>query len=154
MTYRRSPSFSSILLSSFLLALFPSNLLLAGGHRRAVATPSESLAIAFGDAPLVDVGTIASTNGRAAIVKRTLTVRIGQTSEEARGTATLRAFLQAPDPYCTIRLDGIVLGTAPRVIAANAPIGIAVTHRLEVEVPVTAPEGTVASTITFEATTD
>lgn len=151
---------ATLVLYLSLISFFTPNLQ-AGGRQRAVAAPPPStLSLTFldsgRDATVLDAGTIAWRGGRkqSTITTRTFAVRIGPASREARGTATLRAFLQTPDPNTTIRIDGITLGIAPRVIRRNAPIGIAVTHRLEVEVPVSAPEGAVAATIGWEVTTE
>ena len=138
----------------------------AGARRRAVAAPvpSDELSIAFVDAghDVLDAGAIAfrptavGSKGRRgmAATTRMFGLRIGQPSREARGTATLRAFLETADPRCVVRIDGVVLGTAPRVIRHHAPIGIAMRHRLEIEVPPQAPEGALLTTIGWEVTTD
>lgn len=135
----------------------------AGGRQRAVAVshPSSSLSLTFlegGQAAtaVVDAGTISWRGGRKqySVTTRTFGVRIGNATREARGTATLRAYLETPDPHAVIRVNGILLGATPRVIQRNAPIGIAVTHRLEIAVPVSAPEGTLAATIGWEVTTE
>jgi len=138
-----------------LLALFSllfSLHLPAGGRRRAVSVspPSEDLAIAFVDAPggMVDTGSIAGKT------RRTFGIRIGHPSREARGHATLHAFLETGDPRCIVRLDGIVLGTQPRVIDRFTPIGITTTHRLEIEVPASVPEGAFLTTIGWNVSTD
>lgn len=124
----------------------------AGGRRRAVSVspPSEELTIAFVDAPggMVDAGRIAGKT------RRTFGIRIGRPSQEARGHATLRAFLENADPRCIVRLDGMVLGTQPRVIDRFTPIGITTTHRLEIEVPASAPEGALVTTIGWDVSTD
>ena len=130
----------------------------AGGRRRvtAVSPTSPALSVVFVDGELLDAGTIAS-NGRkkkSTTTTRNVTLRIGAASRESRGTATLRAFLEVPDPRCTIRIDGIVLGAAPRVIQRHAPIGIAVTHRIEIEVPHSAAEGPLQTAIGWEITTE
>jgi len=144
-------------------SLFVSIHLHAGGRQRAVAVspPSSALSLTFlegGQVPtaVVDAGTIAWRAGRkqVSVTARTFGVRIGTATREARGTATLRAYLETPDPNAAIRVDGILLGATPRIIQRNAPIGIAVTHRLEIEVPVSAPEGTLAATIGWEVTTE
>lgn len=138
-----------------LLALFSllfSLHLPAGGRRRAVpvSPPAEDLAIAFVDAPggMVDTGSIAGKT------RKTFGIRIGRPSREARGHASLSAFLEIGDPRCIVRLDGMVLGTQPQVIDRFAPIGITTTHRLEIEVPASAPEGALAATIGWHVTTD
>jgi hypothetical protein len=125
----------------------------AGGRRRAVAAPQPSgeLAIAFVDVPggTLDAGTMGSI-----ITKRTFGIRIGRPSREAQGNAMLQAFLETADPRCIVRLDGIVLGTQPRVIDRFAPIGIVTTHRLEIEVPASVPEGALLTNIGWTVTTD
>jgi hypothetical protein len=145
--------------------LLPSTHLIAGGRQRAVAVspPSSDLSITFVDAGpatagVIDAGTIAARPRRgkqgSAVTTRTFAMRIGQASREARGAATVRAFLETPDPNCTIRIDGIVLGATPRVVRRNAPVGITTIYRLEIEVPASAPPGGLASTIGWEVTTD
>jgi hypothetical protein len=138
-----------------LLALFSllfSLHLPAGGRRRAVSVspPAEELTIAFVDAPggMVDMGSIAGKT------RRTFGIRIGRPSREARGHATLRAFLETGEARCIVRLDGIVLGTQPRIIDRFTPIGITTTHRLEIEVPASAPEGALVTTIGWNVSTD
>jgi hypothetical protein len=131
----------------------------AGGVRRRALTVSPApapLAITFlGAGAVLDSGTLTSTGGRrAAKSTSTVTLRIGAASSEARGTATLRAYLETHEPRETIRIGGVTLGTAPRVIQRHAPIGVAIAHRIEVEVPVTAAEGPLQASIGWEATTD
>ncbi|HEX6642893.1 MAG TPA: hypothetical protein VF215_17385 [Thermoanaerobaculia bacterium] len=125
----------------------------AGGRRRAVAAPqpSRELVIAFVDAPggTLDAGTMGSIS-----TKRTFGIRIGRPSREAQGNAMLQAFLETADPRCIVRLDGIVLGTQPRVIDRFAPIGIVTTHRLEIEVSASVPEGALLTNIGWTVTTD
>ncbi len=146
------------------LVLFRSPDLHAGSRQRAVAVspPSSALSLTFTSggaasvSEVIEVGTISWSGGRkrVTVTTRKFGVRIGRPSREARGTATLRAFLETPDPRATIRIDGIVLGAAPVVIAAHAPIGIDVTHTLEIEIPVTAPEGPLAAAIGWEVTSE
>lgn len=115
-----------------------------------VSPPAEDLAIAFVDAPggMVDTGSIAGKT------RRTFGIRIGGPSREARGHAILRAFLETGDPRCIVRVDGIVLGTQPRIIGRFTPIGITTSHRLEIEVPASAPEGALVTTIGWDVSTD
>jgi hypothetical protein len=162
MSMRRISPLAAVTLYAVLhLSLILSPDLQAGARRRAAAVPPpSSLSLTFVDSgrelAMVDAGTISWRGGRNrfSVTARTFAVRIGPASAEARGRATLRAFLGTPDPHATIRVDGIVLGTAPRVIQRGAPIGIAVPHRLEIEVPVSAPEGPLAATIEWEVTTE
>ena len=105
---------------------------------------------------IVDAGTIVWRGGskRSAVSTRTVILRIGEPSRESRGTATVRAFLETFDPRCTIRIDGVPLTTVPRVIRRQAPVGIAFTHRIEIEVPRTAADGPLQASIAWEVTTE
>jgi hypothetical protein len=141
-----------------LLLLTPFLAAKGGVRRRAltVSPTSSPVAIEFlGTGAVIDAGTLISTGGRrAARSTSSVSLRIGPASSEGRGTATLRAYLETHDPRATIRIDGITLTTAPRVIQRHAPIGVASAHRIEVEVPVTAAEGPLQTSIGWEATTD
>ena len=129
-----------------------------GGDRRrvrAVSPPSSALAIAFLEGGLVELGTISWSGAkRATVTTRTVRLRIGEPPAEARGNVTLRAFLETADPRCTVRVDGVVLTTLPRVIRRNAPVGVPIAHRIEVEVPVTMPDGPLHASIGWEVTTE
>jgi hypothetical protein len=80
------------------------------------------------------------------VVRRTITVRIGT---ERMGFAPLRAALQTDDGRCRIRVDGKTLTAAPQVIDALAPLGKAVAHVLEIEIPTSAAEGLIAASISW-----
>lgn len=134
-------------------------LTLNAGHRRRVLAVSPSpqpLAISFlGTSGVVNAGSIvARGRRRAGSSTQTILLRIGEASRESSGTATLRAFLETPDSGAAIRIDGVTLTAGPRIIRRHAPIGIAVAHRLEIEVPVTAAEGAFQMSIGWEVTTD
>lgn len=143
-----------------LLSLLLSSEVLAGGRRRvlAVSPPSPAPAIAFVDATagLLETGTIVWRGGtaRSSIATRTVRLRVGEPSDESRGSVTVRAFLETPDPRCTIRIDGVTLTAAPRVIRRNVPIGIAFAHRIEIEVPITSADGPLHASIGWEMTTE
>jgi hypothetical protein len=49
-------------------------------------------------------------------------------------------------------IDGIKLGTTPQPLAESMSCGSSGEHRLEVEVPVSTPAGSIGSTVAFEAT--
>lgn len=158
-----SPIATASVLFLILSVLFCSPDLHAGSRQRAVAVspPSSELSLTFVDggssSSIVDAGAISWKGGRrrVTVTKKKFGVRIGRPSREARGTATLRAFLETPDPRATIRIDGILVsGSAPVVIEHHAPVGITVTHVLEIEIPVTAPDGPLAATIGWEVTTE
>ncbi len=135
----------------------------AGGRRRAaVSAPREEVAISFvgvttgsGSDALLDVGSMSGVRrprrGMTAAVHTTV---FGIRLEGSGKTATLRASLESFDGRCIIRVDGIELGTAPKLIAARTPLGTVVAHTLEIEVPASVPEGSFATSVRWEATTD
>jgi hypothetical protein len=94
--------------------------------------------------------TAARSEGRRSqpftLVRRVVTVRIGT---ERTGFAPLRASLQTDDGRCRIRVDGKTLTAVPQVIDALAPLGQAVPHVLEIEIPATAAEGPIAASISW-----
>lgn len=130
----------------------------AGGRRHAVAVSRSvpPLAITFVKGPVLDTGRVAWKGGRrrSTITTHEVVFRIGPASREVHGTATLRAFLETPDPATTMRVNGVLLGAAPRVVLRHVPIGAETTLRIELEVPVSAPEGPLAASIGWEVTTD
>jgi hypothetical protein len=133
--------------------------LLAGGRRRAVAAPRSfpELSVAFpGSAGVVDAGTISWRGGPKdeTITTRNVAMRIGPATPEARGTATVRAFLEMPDPLCSIRVNGVLLTVVPQIVQRQAPIGITTSYRIEIAVPTSAPEGPLQTSIGWEVSTD
>ena len=146
-----------LLLLASVVLLFPLPVH-AGGRRRVVAVspPLSAPQLVIVGAAVVDAGTIAWRGGsrRSSVTTRNVTMRIGEPSREPRGTATLRAFVEAFDPRCAVRIDGVPLTTAPRVIRRLAPIGIAFNHRIEIEVPVAAADGPLQVSIGWEVTTE
>ena len=128
----------------------------AARRRAAVTQPAEELAIVFvpmngqslmGD--VLEVGGIAKGN-----VARTVGVRVVRRGGAGKGVAALRAWVEAPDARVALRVDGKPLGGAPILIDPQAPLGIAVAHRIEIDVPPSAPEGALLSAIRWEATCD
>jgi hypothetical protein len=136
----------------------------AGGRRRAaVSAPREEVAISFvgvttgsGSDALLDVGSMSGVrrphrrSSDAAVHTTVFGIRL----DGPGTTATLRASLESFDGRCTIRVDGIELGTAAKLIAARTPLGTVATHTLEIEVPASVPEGSFATSVRWEATTD
>ena len=68
--------------------------------------------------------------------------------------ARVRAFLSGAAPRSRVRVDGILLSEGPQLIDAAAPIGRAVKHVLEIEVPASAPEGQLDLGVTWLAEAD
>ena len=128
----------------------------AARRRAAVTPPAEELAIVFvpmggqslmGD--VLEVGGI--VRGKVA---RTVGVRVERRGGANKGVAALRVWVEGPDPRFTLRVDGKPLGGAPLLIDPQAPLGVAVAHRIDVDVPPSAAEGAVLSSIKWEATCD
>ena len=134
----------------------------AAGRRRVAPSPSllDDIVIMFvpvdgiaqPEAALLDVGAVRHDGSRSrnTIVTRTIGVRLTRRSGNG-GTARLRAWLLHDDRNTAVRVDGITLTTTAQLIDPHAPLGIATRHRIEIAVPVTAPEGAIASTIEWEA---
>jgi hypothetical protein len=116
-------------------------------RRRAVrALPvKDELSITF-TRPLVDLGTI---NHKT---REEIGVRIDGTTTLS-GRAVLRASLANPDARYTVRIDGITIGAMPVVVDPRASIGVTTIHRIEIEVPASAPEGSLMTSINWEAVT-
>ena len=103
---------------------------------------------------LMDVGVITYARYGSRRVSR-ITRRIGVRIEAAPGgKATLRASLENPDARCRIRVDGFELSGTPRVIEMAAATGVLTPHRIDIEVPVEAAEGTLVSAVVWEVTTN
>jgi hypothetical protein len=140
------------------LTLSAGSIASAAPRRRAVAPVSDELTITFvSRAGLLDLGTVAHT-GRFAergqtVRSETITMRVDRRGG-SRGSASLRAYLAAPDARCTIRIDGQLMGAVPIVIDPQIPIGAVTSHRIDIEVPVTAAAGPLATTIGWEASTN
>ena len=140
-------AFLPILIAALLAA--PAN---AGGRRRAaVSAPRPEITIAFvgvtagsGADALIDAG--ATSQGH----RRSFGIRLDGPGK----TATLRASLESLDGRCIVRVDGIELGTTPKVIAAHAPLGSVTTHTLEIVVPPSVPEGAFAASVRWEASNE
>jgi hypothetical protein len=144
-----------------LLALLGAGSIAAQKTRRAAAPPADELTIVFAGhgalaAGVLDLGTVAHTERHAPkgkTVRRESIAIIVNRSGGLRGTAVLQAWLPTPDPRCVIRVDGVVLSGVPVLVDPQVQVGIETIHRIEIEVPVSAPEGPLASAIQWEATT-
>ena len=143
---------------------------MAAGRRRAVAPPDDSLSIAFveagsGDGSLTGAGSEAwldlkSVNGlgksreRVTRIRRRIGVRVMRSGGVAWGTAVITARLESWDGRATFRLDGRSLTAIPIVVDAHAAVGTVVYHTLEIEVPISMPEGPLAASIAWEVTAE
>lgn len=159
----KSPVRAVTVLVCFLLLL--TQPLAAGGRRRAVAVSTLlddlSITIVQVTAPGVDALLETGAIVHQPSEKRGLTttrhqfgLRVGAPSQSARGMAVLRASLETGDARIAVRIDGVELGPVPRVIDAQAPVGLVLQRNLEITVPPDMPEGTLALTINWEAVTE
>jgi hypothetical protein len=97
----------------------------------------------------IDVGRVNGTSTkctpRSCIVRRRFRLRVdGRTSARF---VTLRAYTSDDVAGQRVRLDGRLLSTAPMLVDAAAPAGVATVHTLEIEVLSSEPEGLLAHTI-------
>jgi hypothetical protein len=63
-----------------------------------------------------------------------------QDTAQRLSSATVLASMALPEPYFTLRLDGMKLGTTPQVIQGRVRVGETLQHRLEIEVPTSLTE--------------
>jgi hypothetical protein len=107
---------------------------------------------AYDDAT-IDVGRVVAARCRSrgcvrTVVRRLFRLRIDGGATTAR-VARTRAFIQNDVPGHQVRLDGRLLTSSPQIIDAGIPVGIAVAHTLEIEVPTSEPEGLIADNIVW-----
>ena len=69
-------------------------------------------------------------------------------------SARLEAFLTDASPGYSVRIDGILLSTVPRVIDPIHRLGMPVLHDVEVTIDPAAPEGALFRSIEWVAQTD
>lgn len=101
----------------------------------------------------LDVGRVVAGRCRArpcttTLVQRRFRVRVDGRSTTAR-FARVQAFVQNDMPGQRVRIDGRLLTSVPQLIDASVPVGIAVAHTLEIEVPVSEPAGLLAQNIVW-----
>jgi hypothetical protein len=134
---------------------------MAARPRRTAAAVAGEVTITFtghgaAGAGLVDFGSVSHAEPKApkgkTVRRESITILVSR-ADGIRGTATLQAWLTAPDPRCIIRVDGIILGNVPVIVDPQVQIGAETVHRIEIEVPVTAANGPLASAIQWEVTT-
>jgi hypothetical protein len=141
-----------------------------GGRRHAVATsPSAQtdVTITFvgvtggGSEAMVDAGVMSQSRTRrgrgpraTSMTRRVFGIRVDAAGASEGTTATLRAYLESHDGRTKIRVDGMELGTVPRVVDAQSPIGIVTRHMIEIEVPADVAEGAFASAVRWDVSTN
>jgi hypothetical protein len=140
------------------LSLGASSIALAAPRRRAIAPPADELTMTFvSRAGLLDLGSVTHAGANAkrdrTVRSETIQLRVDRRGS-SRGSASLRAFLLAPDARCSIRIDGQLLGIGPVIIDPQVPIGAVTSHRIDVDVLTTAPEGPLTTWIGWEVSTN
>jgi hypothetical protein len=151
-----------ILMISIVISLCTGGAAVAGRRRSVVMPPQDELTIEFVmiagalNAGVLDLGAIAHSgrDPRRTIVQQTIGVRVTQRPQRSSGTAALRVWLEGEDGRCIVRIDGRALGTAPMVVASRVTLGVVSAHRIEIEVPASAPEGPLLTGIRWEAATN
>jgi hypothetical protein len=115
-------------------------------RRATVMPPKDDLTITFSRG-FVDAGRIAHRE-----MREDVGVRVDSRDGGVR-RAILRASLPNIDANTIVRIDGITLRALPVVIDTRAEVGAMTPHHIEIEVPVSAPEGALMTSIVWEAET-
>jgi hypothetical protein len=142
----------------------------AAERRRVVAPPDDSLTIVFvendsaqgsmlpaGNDAWLDLKSVArmgASKEKSIRIRHRFGVRVVRAGGAAWGTAVITAQLDSYDGRASYRLDGRPLTTATLVVDAHAAVGTVVFHTLDVEVPVSVPEGPLAASINWQVTTE
>jgi hypothetical protein len=87
-------------------------------------------------------------------VQKRVGVRINRRGGIAIGSALLTARLEDSDGRTVIRIDGRKLSAAPLTVELHQPIGSVSFHTIEIEVPVSAPEGELNASLSWEVTSE
>lgn len=129
----------------------------AAARRRPVVVPEpDALTITFvAAADALDAGPIAHDFSRRSpkgvtTVTRTFALRVDRRDGTHGGLVTLRASVEIEDPRCTLRVDGVEIHVVPNTITV-VPAGTTTTHRIEIEVPTSAEQGALLTSIRWEA---
>lgn len=77
---------------------------------------------------------------------RSFRMRVDGVATTARAARTY-AFVQDGVPGHRVRIDGRLLTAGPQLIDAAIPLGVAIAHALEIEVPLSEPAGPLRETI-------
>jgi len=109
---------------------------------------------AYDDAT-IDVGRVVATRCASrgcmrTVVSRRFRLRVDAVATSARYVRT-QVFLQSDVPGHRVRLDGRLLSSAPLMIDANVPLGVATIHTLEIEIPISEPAGMIAENLVWTA---
>jgi hypothetical protein len=131
----------------------PRGLRFSDGLRVAVL-PADDGMIRQGDGgdAAVDVGRLVArcANGDCSriVVRKRFRLRV----DGVRATKFVRvnAFVQLGSRGQRYRVDGRLLSSAPSLVDAVMPLGVAVPHTLEIEILASEPEGVLAETIVWQ----
>jgi hypothetical protein len=127
--------------------------------RAATLTAADDLTVSFpalaaGCDAAVDLGVMRAAAGRGRTPSPVRRERVLVRLQRASGTggfARLRAYLATAPGGLRVRVDGVLLSAVPQLVDANAPIGPAVAHLIEIEVPASEPPGAIFVPITWLA---
>jgi hypothetical protein len=107
-----------------------------------------------GDDARLDLGTLSARgDGRSApriVVHESVAVRL----EGATGAARVSVALTQDTPGCTVRVDGQLVTTVPRVVDPAQRIGATVVHQLELTIARDASAGAFLNQLQWSADTD
>ena len=142
----------------------------AAERRSTVARPDDSLTIVFVESDsdqgsmlpagndawldLKSVTRMGASKEKSIRMRHRFGVRVVRAGGAAWGTAMITALLDSYDGRASYRLDGRPLTTAPLVVDAHAAVGTVVFHTLDIDVPVSVPEGPLAASINWQVTTE
>jgi RNase P/RNase MRP subunit p29 len=106
------------------------------------------------DGATIDVGRVIAgrSSSRLAmrtVVRRQFRMRVDGSASVAR-FARVRAFVQNDTPGHRVRIDGRLLTSAPQLLDAAVPLGVPVSHVLEIEVPISEHDGALTETIVWQ----
>lgn len=83
------------------------------------------------------------------IVSRHIRVRVSRT-DGAQGKVVVRPYLLRDCDRCTVRLDGVVLSSAPAGAGRVVPLNTMVDHVIDIEIKRAAPAGQLGAEVTWQ----
>jgi hypothetical protein len=107
-----------------------------------------------GSDAFLDLGRLSAQAGRGRSPAIVVTRRVALRLDGTASTARVSVALLAETPGATIRLDGVVLSTMPRLVDPVHRVGSTVVHQLEITVPAGVPAGPFLSNLQWLAETD
>ena len=105
------------------------------------------------DSAVIDVGRVVAGNCPSRGCTRTVVKKRFRLRVDGRASATrfvrVRAFVQVDIPGQRIRIDGRLVTSLPQQVGAATPLGVPVSHLLEIEVPASEPAGSITQDIVW-----